>query len=134
MMNLADRVYVFCLEEDVGIMFYDQTPRGAVAELFGTLPEGVFLSSGEEVVKWDENVNGNKPDKVDKIMDCGSIIVKTRGEEYKATTFLVSKEIFVDIVKQIRGPHMVDYYKRLDMLRLFRNNDLNFNNPKKVKK
>lgn len=131
MMELADRIYVFCLEEDAGIMFFDQSPKEDVSEFSGFLPKGVFLSSGEELVYWNEKTNGDKPSKLDKGMEFRSEKVKCRGGEYTAKTIFVSKETFIDILLQIKNPVMVNYYKKIDILRLLKNN---LNNCQKVKK
>lgn len=57
---LANVVYVFCPSYEKGVMFYDQSPSGAVAKLTGSLPEGAFHSSGEKIVEWNDEINGKK--------------------------------------------------------------------------
>ena len=86
MMKLAVRIYVFCLEEDRGVMFYDQSPDGAVAMFSGSLPKGVFLSSGEQVVEWNPETNGVKPKDIGDGVVFGSVKVKCIDGEYVAKT------------------------------------------------
>lgn len=133
-MELADRIFVFCLEEDRGIMFYDQSPDGAVAKFSGSIPSGMFLSSGEEIVEWNPKLNGVKPTELDDDMAYSSEIVKFRDGEYTVKTFVVSEQTFADILKQIKNPEMVGHYKKIDFLRLSRNNYNNLNNSMKTKK
>lgn len=134
MMELADRIYMFCLEEDRGIMFYDQSPEGAVANFSGLLPNGVFLSSGEQLVYWDDKINGVKPSELGKEMNFVSRKVKYKDGEYTAKTIFVSKETFIDVLLQIKDPEMIGYYKKIDILRLLKNKANNLNNSKKQKK
>ena len=107
--EFADVIYIFCPEVEKGIKFYDQTPRGAVAELTGSLPTNVFWSSGEEYVRWDKRVNGEQNPSL-KPTDEESLIVHSHEElaagakPYHAYTIVVTKKTFLDILLQIDNP------------------------------
>lgn len=107
-MELANRVFVFTPDGSFGIMFYDQSPRGAEAKLAGDLPEGVFWSSGEEQVSWDEKINGHLgegfPADNETSLVVNNTVIKYIGGSCGATTIIVSFENFLDLLRQINDP------------------------------
>lgn len=128
-LKLADRVCVFCSTYNKGIMFYDQSPTGVVAKLIGTLPEGKFWSSGEQIVEWDESINGKVHRSVPVTDSTSFQVKKTKSsllvpelqgggiDSFNITTIIISENNFIKLLHQIKTPniHQENGYKILDV-------------------
>ena len=120
-LELANVVYVFCPRFKKGIMFYDQSPSGAVAKFSGSLKEGEFYSSGEVIVEWDDNKNGVRTYEVKKSHISHKINIEVKnGDTFEATTILVPDEVFGDLCVQIKNPVFRGEYKFLDLNRILK--------------
>ena len=116
----APEIYVFCPITEEGFMFYDMSPSGPVAELTGFLPEGKFWYLHDEMVQWDEKINGKKNNDV-LVSDDTPLIVDSRYIRYvdstsRVYTIMVSPEVFLDLLHQLQEPTMSTdgRYKILD--------------------
>ncbi len=105
--DLADIVYVFCPELDRGILFYDQSPKGAVAKFAGSLPAGQFFSSGFREAEWDNSINGERrqdvfPNQLISFVTNVDLYPTINGYSNSITTVMVSLDTFKKVVKQLR--------------------------------
>lgn len=91
--ELADVVYIFTTPDKPGIKFYDRTPKGAVAQMTGILPEGKYITDIHSMskVSWDESLN--KENTTNKVM--------TRDGEVVVKTIMVTVEQLNDILDEI---------------------------------
>lgn len=108
--QLANVIYVFSPGMENGIMFYDQSPseHELVGKALGTLPNGVIWSSGEEIVQWDDKINGMWPA---GIMPTPEISIGVHSDierfidgERGSTTIITSEENFLGIIEQLQNP------------------------------
>ena len=109
--ELANQIYVFSPDCKKGIMFYDHSPSSDVAKFSGSLPEGKFWSSGEEIVEWNEEINGSKIDNI-PVNSQVSLLINSQkvrvydGDSFASSTIIVSHENFLKLLKQIEHPVM----------------------------
>ena len=107
--QLADQVFVFCPNMEIGIMFYDQSPAGPIAKLVGSLPKGKYWSSGEDAATWKEELNGKRNnqlvvDNETSLLVERKIIKVNGGASFKVSTIMVSEDNFNDLISQIDNP------------------------------
>lgn len=111
--ELADEVYIFCPEINTGVMFYNNSPSGAIADFAGTLPVGKFWYGTYKKVEWNNEVNGIKDNNLPVSNDVSLItnIQKKTGRttngssgSYNAVTIMVSYDTFLDVVTQLKNP------------------------------
>lgn len=55
-------------------MFYDQSPSGALAKFVGYLPVSKFWSSKEQIVEWNEKINGTIKNDVPVTKDISYVV------------------------------------------------------------
>ena len=111
----ADHVYIFCPTLNKGIMFYDQSPISVEAFLTGSLPSGKFWSSKEEIVEWNEEINGKWDPNV-SVSDYLSIMTNKQKANVISpggkvstitqTTIIVSPNNMVKLLNQLDNPVM----------------------------
>lgn len=129
-MQLADRLYIFCPDYPNGIEFCLQEISENIAKLIGGLKPNCFLSSREKEVDWNEEINGERSN-ISKVGSTKSQLINVNGDSYTATTIVVDRNTFENLVRQIQNPTIEKHtkYKMFDVSR----QDKNLNNKNKEK-
>ena len=103
------KIYIFCLEEQRGIMLYGYPIDENDTELFGVPKQWTFMSLSEVDVEWDESINGQ----IDYFLPVSDNVSFATNDN----TLIVSKNNFRSIISQVSYKNLVleEQYKIISL-------------------